>query len=124
VPDRRGGRGGLSQFNTTFPGIAERHYTQADYTDRRGHPLNNFLSVLFGVESEPSQRRGGKKMTTAIAPRLSARKPRSKKIDLSGLSDKQLNDLPEDVFAASLSAWGQRFLKAAEPFKGKLKEVK
>jgi hypothetical protein len=88
--------------------------------------LSNFLSVLFGVESKAIKRRGGQKMTTATATamRTPAHKSRSKKIDLSALSDKQLNDLPEDVFIASLSAWGQRFLKAAEPFKGKLKDVK
>jgi hypothetical protein len=86
--------------------------------------LNNFISVLFGVESEVRERRGGQKMTTATAMRTPARKSRTKKIDLSALSDKQLNELPEAVFIASLSAWGQRFLKAAEPFKGKLKEVK
>lgn len=64
-------------------------------------------------------------MATTTAPHMPAQKTASKKkIDLSTLTDKQLNELPEEVFAASLSAWGRRFLKAAEPFKGKLKEVK
>ena len=58
------------------------------------------------------------------------RKPAAKaasavqKVDINKLSDRQLNALPEDVFIASLSPWGRKFLKASEPFKGKLKAVK
>lgn len=62
-------------------------------------------------------------MKTATAAALSARKPTPKKVDLAKLTKRQVNALPEDVFVASLSPWGRRFLKAAEPFRGKLKAV-
>lgn len=60
----------------------------------------------------------------ATAKRAKPRKAAPKKVDLSKLTDRQVNALPEDVFAASLSPWGRKFLKVSEPFIGKLKAVK
>lgn len=62
-------------------------------------------------------------MTTATA-HATARKAATKKVNLSRLTDKQLDALPEDVFIASLSPWARKFIKAAEPFRGKLKMQK
>lgn len=45
-------------------------------------------------------------------------------VNLARLTDKQLEELPEDVFIASLSPWARKFMKAAEPFRGKLKMQK
>jgi hypothetical protein len=56
-----------------------------------------------------------------------ARAPKHKKpikVDLSKLNDQEINELPEEVFIASLSLWGRRFMAAALPLKGKLKEIK
>lgn len=63
-------------------------------------------------------------MTTATARAQTARKAAPQKVDLSKLNNRQINALPEDVFIASLGTWGRQFLKAAEPFRGKLKAVK
>jgi hypothetical protein len=68
-------------------------------------------------------------MTTATTTRVSAaskagKAAATKKVNLSRLTDKQLDALPEEVFLASLSPWARKFMKAAEPFRGKLKMQK
>jgi hypothetical protein len=60
----------------------------------------------------------------ASKTRPTPRKVAPKKVDISKLNNEELNSLPEEVFIASLTPWARRFLKAAEPFKGKLKAVK
>ena len=65
-------------------------------------------------------------MTTVTTTRVSAtsKAAATKKVNLSRLTDKQLDALPEAVFLASLSPWARKFMKAAEPFRGKLKMQK
>lgn len=64
-------------------------------------------------------------MTTTTARASAARKAAtSKKVNITRLTDKQLDALPEDVFIASLGPWARKFMKAAEPFRGKLKMQK
>ncbi|MEQ1526080.1 MAG: hypothetical protein ABL911_04960 [Gallionella sp.] len=65
-------------------------------------------------------------MTTAStrAPARKAAAAKLKKVNIQKLSSKQLDALPEEVFLASLSPWARKFMKAAEPFRGKLKMQK
>ncbi len=61
-------------------------------------------------------------MTTATVRAPSTHKfSPIKKVDITKLSDKQLEALDEDTLLASLSPWLRKFMLAAKPFRGKLK---
>lgn len=58
-------------------------------------------------------------MTTATSHRAATRKP-AKKVDITQLSNRQLEALDEETFLSSLSPWLRKLMIAAKPFKGKL----
>lgn len=58
-----------------------------------------------------------------LARKTKPAKKTIQKVDLSMLTDSQLDALPLDVFLASLNPWGRKFYYAALPFKGKLKAI-
>jgi len=70
------------------------------------------FDVLFGQ---------GKAMTTATLKRPQAVKSASRRVDLSKLSDRQIEALPEDVFLASLDEKTRRLCRAAFRLKGAFK---